>query len=323
MSAKSLDELIDVSPDAADGKPRVANTDLAVQDIVVLQEYMEMTPAQIAGRLGLTLADVYAALAYFHHYTPPETRKEILENEKLRNLLKSDENGVERIKRTISKYSVKKESNPLRHEMIEVETKENKYKLIRLNDEQYSLLLDNSLGVHEDYMHLMWLARDKDAIFGNLSKMYVALYTLFGQSGGYYDSWKGSFSFPFLILKVGDEEFGYIMNAFHYRSSIEFRLSKLIHVDDDRLRRDVLHNPFDDFSKEEKKHFINYFIGFLTGYFRSTHDQYDEFFFQTAESNLIVYGYKDGDFFDNQYEDEEEYGSAIRELEKKRGELKG
>ncbi len=38
---------------------------------------------------------------------------------------------------------------------------------------QYSLLFENSLGVHENYMHLMWLERDKDAIFGNLSKMYM------------------------------------------------------------------------------------------------------------------------------------------------------
>ncbi len=51
--------------------------------------------------------------------------------------MKSDENGLERIKHTIGKYSDKKESDPVRHKMIEVETKENKYKFIRLNDEQY------------------------------------------------------------------------------------------------------------------------------------------------------------------------------------------
>ncbi|QEP43487.1 hypothetical protein D5085_10320 [Ectothiorhodospiraceae bacterium BW-2] len=59
---------------------------------------------------------------------------------------------------------------------------------------------------------------------------------------------------------------------------------------------------------------INYIVGFLTGYFESVNKGYDEFFFHTVRSNLILFGYKDGNFFDNQYETEEKFNEALQEV---------
>ena len=142
----------------------------------------------------------------------------------------------------------------------------------------------------------------------------MALKRLFGESGNYYDDWKGSFSFPFLIYLQKEEEFGYLMNIYNIKSSIEFKIAKLIHADDKRLERDILHNPFEEFPREEINYLIDYFVGFLTGYFKSVRDRYDEFFFKTVKSNLILFGYRDGCFFDNQYENEEEFRKAIQDL---------
>ena len=57
------------------------------------------------------------------------------------------------------------------------------------------------------------------------------------------------------------------MNVCNVRSSIEFKIAKLIHADDKQLKRDIIHKPFEDFPREEMSYLINYFIGFLTGYF--------------------------------------------------------
>jgi hypothetical protein len=214
----------------------------------------------------------------------------------------------------IEKYSEKKDYTPVKNVSIDIKTKERTYKLIRLNDEQFYLLYKNSISISEDYKHLMSLSIDEDIIYSSFSKMYMALKGLFGESGNHYDDWKGSFSFPFLICFQKDEEFGYLMNLYNIRSSIEFKIAKLIHVDDERFERDILHNPFEEFPREEINYFINYFVGFLTGYFQSVSDQYDEVFLKTVRSNLILFGYKDGCFFDSQYENEEEFHKAIQDL---------
>ena len=47
---------------------------------------------------------------------------------------------------------------------------------------------------------------------------------------------------------------------------LEFGIAKLITVED-KFKRDILHNPFEEFAKDEIAYFINYYIGFLTGFF--------------------------------------------------------
>lgn len=188
----------------------------------------------------------------------------------------------------IKKYSRKKDYAPVENISINIETKERIYKLIRLNDEQYYLLYKNSIAIFEDYMHLMYLSRSEDIIYSSFSKMYVTLKALFGESGRYYDDWKGSFSFPFLIyFQKGEEDFGYLLNICNIRSSIDFKIAKLIHADDKKLERHILHDPFEEFPREEITYFTNYIVGFLTGYFKSLKKIYDEFFFQAVGSDLI------------------------------------
>lgn len=65
MATKSLDQHIEITPGVAGGKPRIAGHRITVHDIAVWHERLGMSADEIATEHGLTLADVYAALAYY------------------------------------------------------------------------------------------------------------------------------------------------------------------------------------------------------------------------------------------------------------------
>ncbi|MFC1851954.1 DUF433 domain-containing protein [candidate division CSSED10-310 bacterium] len=68
MKTKTLDQHIEISPETLGGKPRIAGRRIAVQDIVVWHEILGTSVDEIASEYDLTLADVYAALAYYHDH---------------------------------------------------------------------------------------------------------------------------------------------------------------------------------------------------------------------------------------------------------------
>lgn len=55
-------------PGVAGGKPRIAGHRITVQDIVVWHERLGLSADEIASEYGLSLADVYAALAYYYDH---------------------------------------------------------------------------------------------------------------------------------------------------------------------------------------------------------------------------------------------------------------
>ncbi len=65
MIEKVLDQHIEITPDIAGGKPRIAGHRITVHDIAVWHERMGMSADEIAVEYNLTLSDVYAALAYY------------------------------------------------------------------------------------------------------------------------------------------------------------------------------------------------------------------------------------------------------------------
>jgi len=57
------------TPDACGGKPRIAGSRIQVKHVVVMHERQGMTPEQIVSEYPhLTLAGIYAALAYYHDH---------------------------------------------------------------------------------------------------------------------------------------------------------------------------------------------------------------------------------------------------------------
>jgi uncharacterized protein (DUF433 family) len=67
-----LSEHIVSTPGTCGGKPRIAKHRITVANVAVWHEKMRLTADEIADQYDLTLAEIYAALAYYHDH-----RKEI------------------------------------------------------------------------------------------------------------------------------------------------------------------------------------------------------------------------------------------------------
>jgi len=65
MSGRALDDHIQLTPDTAGGRPRIRGRRITVQDIAIWHERLAQSADEIAAEYDLTLADVYAALAYY------------------------------------------------------------------------------------------------------------------------------------------------------------------------------------------------------------------------------------------------------------------
>lgn len=65
MSTRTLDEHIDITPGVAGSKPRIAGHRITVQNVVIWYERLGKSADEIATEYDLTLADIYAALAYY------------------------------------------------------------------------------------------------------------------------------------------------------------------------------------------------------------------------------------------------------------------
>ena len=65
MTLKSLDQHIETSPGVCGGKPRIRGRRITVLNIAIWHDRLGMSADEIASEFDLTLADVYAALAYY------------------------------------------------------------------------------------------------------------------------------------------------------------------------------------------------------------------------------------------------------------------
>jgi len=59
---------IESSSEVADGKPRITGHRITVQNVVIWHERMGLSADEIASEHGLSLADGYAALAYYYDH---------------------------------------------------------------------------------------------------------------------------------------------------------------------------------------------------------------------------------------------------------------
>ncbi len=61
----TLDRHIESTPGIASGKPRIAGRRITVQNIMIWHERMGRSADEIADDYDLSLAEIYAALAYY------------------------------------------------------------------------------------------------------------------------------------------------------------------------------------------------------------------------------------------------------------------
>lgn len=76
-----ISEHIEITPGVCGGKPRIAGHRIKVQDVVIWHERLGLSPDEIVYQYPtITLADVYAALAYYHDHLE-EIRQQIREDD--------------------------------------------------------------------------------------------------------------------------------------------------------------------------------------------------------------------------------------------------
>lgn len=87
MTAKTLDQHIEITPGIKGGKPRIAGHRITVEDIAIWHEGMGRSADEISSEYNLSLADIYAALAYYYDH-----------REEIDQTIKDDEAFVETLK---------------------------------------------------------------------------------------------------------------------------------------------------------------------------------------------------------------------------------
>ena len=68
LATKTLDGLIAKNPEIHNGRPVIAGTGTTVRAIAIMVK-QGYSPEQITGELPVSLAQVYAALTYYHLHT--------------------------------------------------------------------------------------------------------------------------------------------------------------------------------------------------------------------------------------------------------------
>ena len=68
MDPKTIDAHIELTPGVVGGRPQIAGRRIAVQHVAVWHERIGQSAEEIAAEHDLSLADVYAALAYYHDH---------------------------------------------------------------------------------------------------------------------------------------------------------------------------------------------------------------------------------------------------------------
>ena len=234
----------------------------------------------------------------------------------MKNLSEKEDQKL--VEETIKKYSCEPDYKANRNSFIEFDFDQVTYKLVRLNDEQFSKLAKNRVPIEEDHGFFFELSSLK-SIFNSFPKMYITLKYLFGESGEHFDDWKGSFSFPFLItFEKKNIRYDYLLNIFNKRASIEFWLAKVIRADNKEFDRWVIHESFEDFTRPEINKLIAHFTGYLNAKFNyKVKKDYDNFFFKTIDSEHILFGYNAGKFFEKQYQSEERFHKAVELMKEK------
>lgn len=217
-------------------------------------------------------------------------------------------------------------SNTLAHKKerakVEWELEGIKYRFWRLDDTEFWKLRQDSVPIKEvDYWFYRSLYNyrglEQDKL--DLPRLFVVLEYKFGKSGSPLDDWKGSFSFPFLVLIEKDSEtLYYMMKVADLRGRTEYRMYKIFIEGIGDIDNDVYKKPFDEFPEEEIEKLIGCFYGFYLGYFRAVKREIEvQPFFKKIDSNFIIYGYQDNDYFEEYYDNEEDYKAAVKGFEEK------
>ncbi len=153
-----------------------------------------------------------------------------------------------------------------------------------------------------------------------LAQAYLALTEKTGPSSQFFDAYKCSFAFPFLLEPPGaaGNNRGYLLEVRDYKGSLEFPVRKIVDAADPRLVERRIHEPFEhEFSRAAIDELVVYFHAYLTGYWEAIQGRSHEPFVNRVESNWIVYGYCGGSCFEEHFKSAQQYEAALTRYEQR------
>jgi hypothetical protein len=195
-------------------------------------------------------------------------------------------------------------------------------KLWRLQDGEFSDLWSRSFPIHLKgsfaYKLRTLEAGDKNEL--TLPKMLASLEHLYGASSSrMFDSYKGSFAFPFLLEVLRDDQhFYYLFNISDSKGSISFHLDRMI--DDQKYCKLGTHSSHEPIESELSTKEIEYLIYYVWSSMKWTVEELLQSpqgiqpFFRSIDAINTIYGFLDGKFFEDYIENTKKYDSAVYRL---------
>lgn len=173
----------------------------------------------------------------------------------------------------------------------------------------------NSLCIEPNYAFWWEMEKSAKITAPGLAEFYAMFRAAYGESGQCYDDWKGAFSFVFKVTPVDalrvNGRATYLLNAVNSRVAVEFRFRKILGKNDRGFQMGLVFAPFEDeFSRTQMDGVSAYLLGYANGLWKSF-PQHTPEFMKRIDSNLVLYGYENGQFFHNQFEDYEAYWEAL------------
>jgi hypothetical protein len=201
------------------------------------------------------------------------------------------------------------------------------FDLWRLPYHPYEALKERSfqVDIDDDIMSYLFRKEYNKGDRLSLPKLLVTLQTLFGESSTHMDSSCQTFAFHFfLCLRKNGKNLPYLLLISDYQGNLLFRLHRVI--DHEKFFRFCLSSRQKEITNELYLEDIAYLVYGLWMELTTVGNaickadianQNLQPFFRTLSFVNLIYGYADGEFFEQTMNDQEQYTEVVTELEKK------
>ena len=189
------------------------------------------------------------------------------------------------------------------------------FRMCRVSDPEYRMLHACALPLQSLGPTGVIPTRPRGLTLGHV---YFTLLELTGNSSEVRDTYKSAFSFPFLFaIERASRIHDFLVVLSSYRSSVETTFYKLVLPDDPELARKAeLRSPNDEeLSAKDMEKIEGYFWGLVGGYTSARSRKTISPFARCVKSNLVIFGFENNEFFEEQFHDEHAFNERMTELE--------
>lgn len=182
---------------------------------------------------------------------------------------------------------------------------------------QYTWLCQRGIRVRDDLAFHMDFESYHTATgrAPRLSRFYAAARSLFGLGSPLYEHFNSSFSFHFLLgAHRGDQTCHYTLNLRDYHGKVVWHFNRVFGAGALNPRGDTVDPLADGLSLPELNSIFLWLHGYIWGYSQTCPVENYSPFFRGVESICLVYGLKDGKFFERRLRSLKRYEAEVSQL---------